>query len=84
MKSVEIICAKNASRFINVRVKGRMIMELNSIVKLIREEALLYENKEVYLPIELIDIINGREQERGWEKINVSKIMKYIADMMEE
>lgn len=57
---------------------------MNNLVTLLREASKDYENKQVSLPIEIVNVINGNEQEKSWEKISVGKVMYYLADMLEE
>ncbi len=57
---------------------------MNELVKAIREEAKKYEKSSMMLPAELVAVINGRKQESKWEKISVAKVMRYVADMLEE
>ena len=59
-------------------------MNMNDLVALLRETSKDYENKQVFLPIEVVSVINGNEQEKSWEKISVGKVMYYLADMLEE
>lgn len=59
-------------------------MEINKIVQLLRDEAVNVENKQVLLPAELVDVINGNKKEQLWTPISAGKVMSYIADMMEE
>ena len=41
------------------------------------------ENKSTLLPREIVEIINGK-QENGWSNIPVNKVLQYFADMLEE
>jgi hypothetical protein len=42
------------------------------------------ENREMFLPIEVVNIINGNKQEKSLKKISMSKVIYYLADMLEE
>lgn len=53
-------------------------------MKQLREEAKKYEKSRMMLPAELVAVIEGRKQESRWEKISVAKVMRYVADMLEE
>lgn len=57
---------------------------MNQIVEQIREESKKYEKSQMMmLPAELVAIIQGK-QESKWEKISVAKVLRYVADMLEE
>ena len=58
-------------------------MNMNEIVNQLRVMASECENESVYIPREIVEIINGR-QENGWENIQANKMLQYIADMLEE
>ncbi len=57
---------------------------MDKIVKLIREEAKKYEKCNIMLPVELIAVIEGRKEEASWQNINTAKVLRYVADMMED
>jgi hypothetical protein len=59
-------------------------MEINDLVNLLREASKEYEKTTMFLPIEVINVINGKKQEKSWEKISMGKVMYYLADMLEE
>ena len=59
-------------------------MNMDDLIALLRETSKDYENKQMSLPIEMVNVINGNEQEKSWEKISVGKVMYYLADMLEE
>jgi hypothetical protein len=59
-------------------------MEIKDLVDILRELSKDYEKEEMFLPSEVVDIINGKEQEKSWEKISIGKVMYYIADMLEK
>lgn len=59
-------------------------MKVNDLVNLLHEASKDYEKTTMFLPIEVINIINGKKQEKSWEKISVGKVMYYLADMLEE
>lgn len=59
-------------------------MEINELVDILRELSKDYENKQMFLPGEVVDIINGKKQEKSWEEIGVGKVMHYLADMLEK
>ena len=57
---------------------------MDDLIALLRETSKDYENKQMSLPIEMVNVINGNEEEQSWEKISVGKVMYYLADMLEE
>ena len=59
-------------------------MKINDLVNLLREASKDCENKQMFLPIEVVKVINGNKQEKSWEKISMGKVMYYLADMLEE
>ncbi len=59
-------------------------MKINDLVNLLRETSKDYENKQMVLPIEVVNVINGKKQEKSWKKISMRKVMYYLADMLEE
>ncbi len=59
-------------------------MKMNDLVNLLREGSKNYENRQMFLPIEVINIINRKKQEKSWEKISMGKVIYYLADMLEE
>ena len=59
-------------------------MIINKIVKLLRKEAEKYEKATMMLPVEMITVINGEKQEKELEYINTAKVIRYVADMLEE
>ena len=58
-------------------------MNMNEMVNQLRVMASECENVSVSLPREIVEIINGK-QENGWENIPANKILQYFADMLEE
>ena len=58
-------------------------MSMNEIVNQLRVMAYECGNASVYLPCEIVEIIDGK-QENGWETIQANKILQYFADMLEE
>lgn len=54
------------------------------LVKQLREVANYHENATMMLPIEIVSVIEGRMQEQKFEKVDVAKVLRYVADMMEE
>ena len=56
---------------------------MNKIVNQLRVMAAECENESISLPREIVEIINGK-QENGWENIPANKILQYFADMLEE
>ncbi|MDP3105117.1 MAG: hypothetical protein Q8M95_10990 [Candidatus Methanoperedens sp.] len=59
-------------------------MKINELVNLLREASKDRENRQMFLPIEVVNVINGKKQEKSWEKISMGKVMYYLADMLEE
>lgn len=59
-------------------------MKINELVNLLREASKEYEKRQMFLPIEVVKVINGDKQEKSWEKISMGKVMYYLADMLEE
>lgn len=59
-------------------------MKINEFVNLLREASKDSENRQMFLPIEVVNVINGKKQEKSWEKISMGKVMYYLADMLEE
>ena len=59
-------------------------MKINDLVNLLREASKGCENRQMLLPIEVVNVINGKKQEKSWEKISMGKVMYYLADMLEE
>lgn len=59
-------------------------MKINDLVNLLRETSKDCENRQMFLPIEVVTVINGKKQEKSWEKISMGKVMYYLADMLEE
>ncbi len=59
-------------------------MKINELVSLLREVSKDYENDAMFLPIEVVNVINGQKQEESWGKIKKEKVMRYLADMLEE
>lgn len=57
---------------------------MNQLVKAIREEARKYEKSSMMLPAELVAVIEGRRIEAAWRKISTAKVLRYVADMLEE
>jgi len=58
-------------------------MNMNEIVSQLRVMASECENVYISLPLEMVEILNGK-QENGWENIQANKILQYISDMLEE
>lgn len=58
-------------------------MKINEIVDQLRTMSSECGNSTVYLPREIVEIINGK-QEEDWETIEAGKVLYYIADMLEE
>lgn len=54
-----------------------------STVEKLRELAERSEGRTVSLPVEMVNLIEGRRQERSWENVDVSKVLNYLASMME-
>lgn len=59
-------------------------MNINDLVDILRELSKNYKDEQVLLPSEIVDIINGKKQEKSWEKIDIGKVMHYLADMLEK
>jgi hypothetical protein len=59
-------------------------MKINDLVNLLREASKDYEKTTMLLPIEVVNVINGKKQEKSWGKISTGKVMYYLADMLEE
>ncbi len=59
-------------------------MKINDLVNLLREVSVDYEKSQIFLPIEVVNIINGKKQEESWRKISMGKLTYYLADMLEE
>lgn len=59
-------------------------MKINDLVDLLRKVSIDCENREIYLPIEVVNVINGNKQEESLKKISMGKVMHYLADMIEE
>ncbi|MFZ3383451.1 MAG: hypothetical protein WA144_05960 [Candidatus Methanoperedens sp.] len=59
-------------------------MKINDLVNLLREASKDCENRQMFLPIEVVNVINGKKQEKSWEKISMGKVMYYLADMLED
>lgn len=57
---------------------------MNEIVKQIREESRKYEKSQMMLPAELVAVIEGKKKEKKWEQISTAKVLRYVADMLEE
>ena len=49
-----------------------------------REESKKYEKSQMMLPVELVAVIEGRTEESGWQEISKAKVLRYVADMLEE
>ena len=58
-------------------------MNINEIVNQLRVMASECGNASIYLPREIVEIIDGK-QENGWETIQANKVLQYLADMLEE
>lgn len=54
-----------------------------STIQLLRELAERNTGRNVSLPVEMVNLIEGRRQERSWKNIEVSKVLNYLASMME-
>lgn len=59
-------------------------MGINSIVTLLRAAAPAYAHRDILLPVEMVEIINGKKQENSLKEISAGRVMQYIADMLEE
>ncbi len=59
-------------------------MKINDLVNLLRKVSKDCENREMFLPIEVVNVINGNKQEKSWKKISMGKVIYYLADMLEE
>ncbi len=59
-------------------------MKVNELVNLLREASKDYENDTMFLPIEVVKVINGQKQEKSWEKIKKGIVLCYLADLLEE
>jgi len=57
---------------------------MNQLVKTMREESKKYEKSQMMLPVELVAVIEGRTEESGWQEISKAKVLRYVADMLEE
>jgi putative heme iron utilization protein len=58
-------------------------MEIKDLVDILRELSKNYEDIDMYLPKEMVNIINGKRQEEAWEKISIGKVMRYMSDIIE-
>lgn len=58
-------------------------MKIDEIVNQLKAMSKECENASVYLPREIVEIINGK-QEEDWEIIETGTVLHYIADMLEE
>ena len=58
-------------------------MKINEIVNQLRAMSSECGNSTVYLPREIVEIINGKKED-NWETIEAGKVLYYIADMLEE
>lgn len=54
-----------------------------STIEKLRELAERSAGRTVSLPVEMVNLIEGRRQERSWENVEVSKVLNYLASMME-
>lgn len=53
-------------------------------IDVLRELAKINKERIVMLPTEIVDIIEGKRIEKSWKDIDISKVMNYIASMMEK
>ena len=60
------------------------IMDISMTIEIIRELAKKNQGRMVMLPIEMVDIIEGKRTEKSWKNIEISKVMNYLASMMEK
>lgn len=54
-----------------------------STVEILRELAKNNHGRTIMLPIEMVDIIEEKRTEKSWKDIDISKVMNYLASMME-
>lgn len=59
-------------------------MTINDIVRQLRDDAKNYEKTVIVIPVEMIAVIEGRTQEKKFGHISAAKVIRYIADMLEE
>ncbi len=59
-------------------------MRINDLVNVLRKASKDYEKTPILLPIEVVKVINGKKQEKSWEKISMGRVIYYLADMLEE
>jgi len=52
-------------------------------IEILRELAKSNEEKMIKLPTEIVDIIEGKKIEKSWKDVSISKVLNYIASMME-
>ena len=53
-------------------------------IEIIRELAKNSQGRIMTLPIEIANIIEGKQIEKSWKNIDVSVVMNYLASMMEK
>lgn len=53
-------------------------------IDVLRELAKINKERIMMLPTEIVDIIEGKSTEKSWKDIDISKVMNYIASMMEQ
>jgi hypothetical protein len=58
-------------------------MEIKDLVDILRELSKNYEDIDMYLPEEMVNIINRKRQEEAWGKISIGKVMRYMSDIIE-
>ncbi len=54
-----------------------------STVQALRQLAERSKGGVVSLPVEMVNLIEGKMQERSWKDIEASKVLNYLASMME-
>ena len=52
-------------------------------IEIMRELAKNSQGRIMTLPIEMANIIEGKQIEKSWKNIDVSVVMNYLASMME-
>lgn len=58
-------------------------MSEKSTVEILRELAERNKGRTVSLPVEFVNIIEGKRQERSWKNVDADKVLNYFASMME-
>ncbi len=54
-----------------------------STVQVLRQLAERSKGGVVSQPVEMVNLIEGRRQERSWKNVEVSNVLNYFASMME-